>query len=314
MLQTAIIVIVCILLSAFFSGMEIAFVASNRLRLEIDKKSNRLFARIIDRFTRHPGQYITTILVGNNIALVVYSLHMTLLLQALVAHLGWHVLQGSIIVDTLIATLILVFTSEFLPKAAVRINPNAYMRWGAVSVWFFYLLLYPIARFSTLLSQWLLRLVGIRLGHEQRVRGFDRIDLTHLVDEAVEGDEKDSDHEIKLFQNALDFSERLARDCMVPRVEVEAIDIQESIGELTARFVSTKYSRIMVYEGSIDNIVGYVSSKSLFSHPATLREAQKNPEQYKGLLVRVAGYSDYFVDLDDYHQEEIIARTVQESI
>ncbi len=274
MIQAAIIVIICLLLSAFFSGMEIAFVASNRLRIEIDKKSGPLFGRIIDLFTRNPGQYITTILVGNNIALVVYSLHMTVLLRELVTRLGWYALEGSIVVDTLLATLILVFTSEFLPKAIVKVNPNAHMRAGAGTVWLFYVLLWPVAKFSTWLSVGLLRLAGIRLGHTQHVRGFNRIDLTHLVDEAVDGEhESRNEHEIRLFQNALDFSERSARDCMVPRVDVEAIDVEETIETLAARFVETKFSRIMVFEGSIDNIVGYVSSKSLFSHPATIRQA-----------------------------------------
>ncbi len=253
--------------------MEIAFVASNRLKLEIDKKQSALFCRIINVFTQHPGQYITTILVGNNVALVLYSLNMTLLVKQAAVAWGWRWMETSIIFDTLLATLILIFTSEFLPKAVVRVAPNRYMRAGAPLVYLFYVVLYPVARFSTLLSVVILRMVGLKLKHRPNLRGFDRLDLTNLVEEAVDNEyESHNEHEIKLFQNAMEFSDLRVRDCMVPRVDMEAVGADMPIAELSRRFVQTKYSRIFVYEGSIDNIVGYVNTKSLFTSPATLAE------------------------------------------
>ncbi len=275
MLQTVTIILICLLLSAFFSGMEIAFVASNRLRLEIDKKHSRIFGHIVDLFTAHPGQYITTILVGNNIALVIYSLNMTLLTKQAGVLYGWEFMEDSIVFDTLVSTVILIFTSEFLPKAMVRIDPNTYMRTLAIPVYIFYIALFPIARLSTWISVSLLRAVGLKLKNNQHLGGFDRVDLTNLVEEAADLEyeaENENKHEIKLFRNALDFSDLRVRDCMVPRVDIEAVEASTPIGELSARFIETKFSRVMVYEGSIDNIVGYVTAKSLFTLPESIEQ------------------------------------------
>ncbi|MDR2885712.1 MAG: hemolysin family protein [Rikenellaceae bacterium] len=275
MLGTLLIVIVCLMLSAFFSGMEIAFVASNRLKLEIEKKQNRVFGYITDIFSRHPGQYITTILVGNNIALVIYSLNMTRLIGRIATYYGVEWMAHSIILDTILATLIIIFTAEFLPKAVVKVSPNFYMRIGAVPAYFFYIILYPIARFATWLSVALLRVFGLRLGGKQHIRSFDRVDLTNLVEEAVDNEYVNPDehvHEIKLFRNAMEFSEVQVRDCMVPRVDIEAIEAATPVDELLSRFVETKYSRLMVYEGSIDNIIGYVNTKSLFRSPRSIAD------------------------------------------
>ncbi len=276
MLQTILIVVSCLLLSAFFSGMEIAFVASNRLKMEIDKKQGGLFSYIFGVFTRHPGQYITTILVGNNIALVLYSLNMTVLIGHVASAAGWHWMEGSIVTDTILATVILIFTSEFLPKAVVKLSPNFYMRLGAVPAYFFYVVLYPVARFSTLLSLGILRLFGLNLQRSHHLHNFDRVDLTNLVDQAVDSDyESRNEHEIKLFQNALEFTDLRVRDCMVPRVDIEAVEARATIEELAARFVETKYSRILVYDRTIDHIVGYVNTKSLFTFPKTIAEVMR---------------------------------------
>ncbi len=274
MITSVVIILSMLLLSAFFSGMEIAFTSKNRLKLEIDRKQSRLFDSIADVFARHPGQYITTILVGNNIALVVYSLYMSLLLRGLFAAAGWEAAarDGSVLVETGVSTLIIIFCAEFLPKSVFRSNPNFYYRALAPVIYFFYILLYPVARFTTLLSHGILRLLGRRIEQDGQAATFNREDLAALLDTNAPEQGTDPDNELKLFQNALDFADLRVRDCMVPRVDVEAVDIDDTtIGELAARFVETKYSRIFVWRKSIDNIVGYVNSKSLFTEPADIR-------------------------------------------
>ena len=275
MLTSVILIIVMLLLSAFFSGMEIAFTSKNRLKLEIDRKQSRMFDRIADIFSRHPGQYITTILVGNNIALVVYSLYMSLLLRGIFYALGWEGIarNGSVAIETAVSTVIIIFAAEFLPKSIFRNNPNFYYRALAPVIYFFYLLLYPVARLTTLISHGILRLAGRRVAEKNVAAGFNRDDLAALLDTNNSEQRPEPDNEFKLFQNALDFADLRVRDCMVPRVDVEAVDIEDtSIEQLTARFVDSKYSRIFVWRKSIDNIVGYVNSKSLFTRPANIAD------------------------------------------
>ncbi len=277
MTTSILLILLTLLLSAFFSGMEIAFTSKNRLKLEIDRKQNRMFAFISDVFARHPGQYITTILVGNNIALVVYSLYMSVLLRGMAALAGWEEVarSGSVALETAVSTLLIIFVAEFLPKSIFRNNPNFYYRTFAPAIYFFYIVLYPVARLTTLVSHGILRLLGRRVKEQGPDLRFDRSDLASLLDaNNAESHPHDGDNnEIKLFQNALDFADLRVRDCMVPRVDVEAVDIENTtIEQLTARFVETMYSRIFVWEKSIDNIVGYVNSKSLFTRPASLSE------------------------------------------
>ena len=275
MLTSVILIVLMLLLSAFFSGMEIAFTSKNRLKLEIDRKQSRMFDRIADIFSRHPGQYITTILVGNNIALVIYSLYMSLLLRGIFYALGWESIarNGSVAIETAVSTVIIIFFAEFLPKSVFRNNPNFYYRALAPVIYFFYLLLYPIARLTTLISHGILRLTGRRVEERTTTHSFDREDLASLLDTNSSEPRPEPDNELKLFQNALDFADLRVRDCMVPRVDVEAVDIDDtSIGQLTARFVDSKYSRIFVWRKSIDNIVGYVNSKSLFTRPANIAD------------------------------------------
>ena len=273
MVTSLILIVVMLLLSAFFSGMEIAFTSKNRLKLEIDRKQSRMFDSIAEVFSRHPGQYITTILVGNNIALVVYSLAMSMLLREIYAALGWErlALEGSVAIDTAVSTIIIIFFAEFLPKSVFRNNPNFYYRVLAPVIYFFYILLYPVARFTTLLSHGILRLLGRRVEEKNITPSFDREDLAALLDTNGPEPHSEPDNELKLFQNALDFADLRVRDCMVPRVDVEAVDIDDTtIEQLTARFVDSKYSRIFVWRKSIDNIIGYVNSKSLFTRPSRI--------------------------------------------
>ena len=275
MLTSVILIVLMLLLSAFFSGMEIAFTSKNRLKLEIDRKQSRMFDRIADIFSRHPGQYITTILVGNNIALVIYSLYMSLLLRGIFYALGWESIarNGSVAIETAVSTVIIIFFAEFLPKSVFRNNPNFYYRALAPVIYFFYLLLYPIARLTTLISHGILRLTGRRVEERTTTHSFDREDLASLLDTNTSEPRPEPDNELKLFQNALDFADLRVRDCMVPRVDVEAVDIDDTtIEQLTARFVDSKYSRIFVWRKSIDNIIGYINSKSLFTRPASISD------------------------------------------
>ena len=278
MLTSVILIVLMLLLSAFFSGMEIAFTSKNRLKLEIDRKQSRMFDRIADIFSRHPGQYITTILVGNNIALVIYSLYMSLLLRGIFYALGWESIarNGSVAIETAVSTVIIIFFAEFLPKSVFRNNPNFYYRALAPVIYFFYLLLYPIARLTTLISHGILRLTGRRVEERTTTHSFDREDLASLLDTNSSEPRPEPDNELKLFQNALDFADLRVRDCMVPRVDVEAVDIDDTtIEQLTARFVDSKYSRIFVWRKSIDNISGYINSKSLFTRPAGISDGMR---------------------------------------
>lgn len=275
MLTIILLIVFMLLLSAFFSGMEIAFTSKNRLKLEIDRKQSRMFDSIAEVFARHPGQYITTILVGNNIALVIYSLAMSMLLREIYAGLGWAELarEGSVAIDTAVSTVIIIFFAEFLPKSVFRNDPNFYYRVLAPVIYFFYILLYPVARFTTLLSHGILRLMGRRVEEKNITPSFDREDLAALLDASGQEAHSEPDNELKLFQNALDFADLRVRDCMVPRVDVEAVDIDDTtIEQLTARFVESKYSRIFVWRKSIDNIIGYVNSKSLFTRPQRIAD------------------------------------------
>lgn len=272
-LQTILVIVIALMLSAFFSGMEIAFLSSNKLRLEIERKQHPTYGRIASLFLKAPGQYISTILVGNNIALVIYSIFMSQLYAAVAGGPNYAV-------ETLISTLIIIFTAEFLPKAVVKANPNFYLRTFAVPLYVCYVVFYPLARFATLLSRGLLRLMGHRVAETPQLGGFDKVDLATLVEESAAGggneaetaEKEDNEQRMRLFQNALDFSEQRVRECMVPRTEVEAIDVEAGVDDLRRLFVSTGYSRLPVYEGTIDNVIGYANLKSLFHRPGTIRE------------------------------------------
>ena len=277
MITSAILILLTLLLSAFFSGMEIAFLSKNRLKLEIDRKQSRMFDFIAGLFARHPGQYITTILVGNNIALVVYSLCMSLLLRSAAGLCGLEDIfeHGSVLLETCVSTLIIIFLGEFIPKSIFRNNPNFYYHFFAPLIYAFYIILYPVARLTALMSYCILRLFGRRVDEIQTVEVFDKADLASLLDtNSTGGDARhDDDNEIKIFQNALDFADLRVRDCMVPRIDIEAVDIENtSVEDLTERFVESKYSRIFVWRDSIDNIIGYVNSKSLFMRPKHIGE------------------------------------------
>lgn len=255
-----------LLFSAFCSGMEIAFLSRNRLREEIDRKQSPMFDRIAELFSRNPSNYITTILVGNNIALVVYSIYISLLLANYFS-------IANPLVQTIISTVFIIFIGEYIPKSIVRRSPNFYYVVASPVMYVMYIILYPISRFTTLLSHLILRLAGSKVEPREEPTEFSRDDLANLVgDENVEMQSEEVE-DIRLFQNALDFADLRVRDCMVQRVDVEAVDLEStSIAELTERFIETKYTRVFVWHDTIDNIIGYVNSKSLFENPKSISD------------------------------------------
>ena len=259
--------LIVMVFSAFFSGMEIAFVSSNRLRAEMDREKNGLAQRAIALFYRHPNNFISTMLVGNNIALVIYGILFAKLFDT-------YVFDGlvdndatRVTLDTLLSTAVVLFTGEFLPKSIFKSNPNAMLTFFALPAWVCYVVLYPISRFSTLLSRGFLRLIGVRMPKEAEDKEFTRVDLDYLVQSSIDNatDEDDLDEEVKIFHNALDFSETKVRDCMVPRTEIDAVDIEEcTVEELNTKFIESGHSKLVVYRDDIDHIVGYIHSSDLF--------------------------------------------------
>ena len=265
--------IVSMVFSAFFSGMEIAFVSSNRLRAEMDREKNGLAQRAIAVFYRHPNNFVSTMLVGNNIALVIYGILFARIFDAtLFAPLS----DGMrVTCDTLLSTLVVLFTGEFLPKTIFRSNPNTMLTFFALPAYICYVVLYPISRFSTLLSRLLLRMVGVRMPKESEDKEFTKVDLDYLVQSSIENakNDEDIDDEVKIFHNALDFADTKVRDCVVPRTEIDAVDIEDcTLEQLKSKFVESGHSKIIVYREDIDHIIGYIHSSELFS----LSQKEKN--------------------------------------
>ena len=267
-------ILICLVLSAFFSGMEIAFMASNKLRIEIDKSNKGITQKLIDLFVSNSGMYITTILVGNNVVMVIYGIFMSDYLDPRLEGVGISLGLRMILV-TLISTLIMLVTGEFFPKAVFPLRPNVFLRVFAIPVFLFYILFFPISYFSVWFGGLLLRIfTGRKLTHKEENRAFGKIDLNNLIEEGETGGEENEDeHDIKLFRNALDFSEVKLRECIVPRPDIVALSIDGSLDELRELFVKTGLSRILIYRDSIDNVIGYVHSSALFHHPETVKKA-----------------------------------------
>lgn len=274
MTTTVLVILICLLLSAFFSGMEIAFLTSNRLRIEIDKSNKSISQTLIDLFVSNSGMYITTILVGNNVVMVIYGIFMS---DLLLAHLSFlHLSVGmQVFVETVISTLIILVFAEFLPKTLFRLRSNLFLKIFAIPVFLFYLLFFPLSYFSVWLGGSLLRLfTGKKLEYKEQNRAFGKVDLNNLIEEGEVGNRQETEvHEIKLFRNALDFSEVKLRECIIPRPDVIALSIDSSIEELSRLFIQTGLSRILIFKESIDDIIGYVHISSLFHNPLTISQA-----------------------------------------
>lgn len=254
--------------SAFFSGMEIAFVSMDKLRFEMERKSSVSY-RILSVFFRNPNEFISTMLVGNNIALVIYGILMAQIIEV-------HLLTGLIdnhfvmvLVQTVISTLIILVTGEFLPKTLFKINPNLVLGVCAVPLLVCYIVLYPVSKFASGLSYLFLRLFGMKISKDASAKAFGKVDLDYFVQSSIDNAEsqEELDAEVKIFQNALDFSNVRIRDCIVPRTEVVAVDQRISLEELKSRFVESGISKIIVYDGNIDNVIGYIHSSEMFRNP-----------------------------------------------
>lgn len=268
-----IIILATILLSAFFSGMEIAFVSANKLRLELDKQLEPFNSKILKLVTNNSGNYIATMLVGNNIALVIYGIAFATLLEP-VSHLFLQSETVILLLQTIVSTFIILIFAEFLPKTLFRIFPNTLLKVFSFPLAFFYIVFYPITKFAIVITNLLLKGIlktDIKKNNKNPV--FSRIDLDEFVNETDIGSEKkvNIETEIKLFKNALDFSKIKLREVMIPRTEVEMLDINSTVSELRHRFIETGYSRILFYEKNIDNIIGYVHSSVIFRNPETIR-------------------------------------------
>jgi CBS domain containing-hemolysin-like protein len=268
-LSYLVIILLCLIISAFCSGMEIAFVSANRFKIEVDRKKGHLSGSIIGGFLEEPSRFISTLLVGNNIALVVYGITMAKILEP---EIRYFTESESIVlvVQTILSTLLILVTAEFLPKAFFRINPNRMLDIFAVPAKVFYFFLYPIVwvidRFS---KQILSSIFKVKLNEEKMT--FGRSDLDDYVNEFTGHDEEDSvDSEIQIFRNALNFSEIKVRTCMLPRTEIIALDISTDVEDLRLKFVDTGLSKILIYRGDIDNIIGYVHSFELFQKPSSI--------------------------------------------
>ena len=263
--------LVSMVFSAFFSGMEIAFVSSNRLRVEMDRDKHGLAQRALDVFYRQPSHFISTMLVGNNIALVVYGILFAKIFDAtLFAPLS----DGArVTCDTLLSTVVVLFTGEFLPKTIFKSNPNGLMAFFALPAFLCYIILWPVSRFSTLLSRGLLRLIGAKMPKETEGKEFTKVDLDYLVQSSIDNAKNDAEieDEVELFHNALDFADTKVRDCMVPRTEIDAIDVEDcTLEQLKNKFIESGHSKIIVYRGDIDHIIGYIHSSEMFKHVTSI--------------------------------------------
>ena len=259
-------ILLTLLLSAFFSGLEIAFVTSNKLRFELDKKQRNLTSSILSIFYRNPQQFISTMLVGNNICLVIYGLLMAEVMTPWLNPIGSQFIIT--LVQTILATVLVLITGEFLPKTIFRVNPNLWMRVFSWLLLLFYVALYPVSRFSTWISLGILKLFKVEISPSTQKNVFTRIDLNYLIQESFENkeSEKELENEVKIFQNALDFSKVKLRDCFVPRTEIIALDYNTSVEVLKETFIETGLSKIPIYKGDIDNIIGYIHSSEMFEH------------------------------------------------
>ena len=253
--------------SAFFSGMEIAFVSSNRMLAEMDKDKQKFSSRFLQTFYRHPNNFVSTMLVGNNIALVVYGI----LFAELFDHTLFKGMDATFTVpaDTILSTLIVLFTGEFLPKTLFKSNANRLLTFFALPAYLCYVVLWPISRFSTMLSRIILRIFGVKVEKEKSDDAFTKVDLDYLVQTSIDNavNEDDIDEEVKIFQNALDFADTKVRDCMVPRTEIKAVEDNCSLDELMTAFVESGKSKIIVYHEDIDHITGYIHSSEMFRQP-----------------------------------------------
>lgn len=260
-------IIITLILSGFFSGMEIAFISSNRMLAEMDKENTGLSKKLQSFFYHHPNDFVSTMLVGNNVVLVIYGIFIAQLFDSTI-------FRGldpavSVTLDTILSTIIVLFTGEFLPKTFFKSSPNRLFSLFIIPAYIFYILLWPISRFSTLMSRLLLRMTGTRVDNDVSGDVFSKVDLDYLVQSSIDNAPKNTEieDEVRIFQNALDFSAIKVRDCMIPRTEICAVEESCGLSELRNVFIESGKSKVLVYRGDIDHIIGYIHSLELFRNP-----------------------------------------------
>jgi CBS domain containing-hemolysin-like protein len=265
-------IIITLAFSAYFSGMEIAFVSSNRMLAEMEKDRNAFSQRLISFFYRHPNDFVSTMLVGNNIVLVIYGILIAKFFNNTI--FAGCAPAFTVPADTILSTLIVLFTGEFLPKTLFKNNPNTLLSFFAPLAALFYVVLWPISRFATLISRDILKLVGVKVQENMAQGVFSKVDLDYLVQSSIDNaSTPDSiEEEVKIFQNALEFPDLKVRDCMVPRTEIKAVEYNCSTDELMQMFIESGNSKIIVYKDDIDHIEGYIHSSEMFRSPKDWRD------------------------------------------
>jgi len=269
--QSSVIILIAMLASAFFSGLEIAFITSNKLRIELESKQGNWSAKILSYFSKYPSRYLGTMLLGNNIALVIFGIYMDEELHhAMELYVSSRILL--LLISTFLSTMLILVVAEYLPKNFFRINPNKALSLFIFPLTLVYGLLYPVVLITIGFSEFILKKI-FRVKIEKEKTAFTMIDLDNYLREGTSAIEKkaEKDHEIQIFQNALDFSSVKARECMVPRTEIIALEVNENMNELKNKFIQTRLSKILIYSTNIDNIIGYVYSKEMFKNPESIR-------------------------------------------
>lgn len=266
MTTNIILLIIVILFSALFSGMEIAFVSSNKLLHGIDRSERSLTSSAINKFYSNSNNFISTLLVGNNIVLVIYGILMARILNSTILAGLQHNESVRLLLETVISTIVIIFTGEFVPKALFRIDPNSSLKRFALITYPIYIILYPLSKFTTFCSCLLLRIFNVKIKDEVRDTTFTKTELNNLIQSTLENaDEKEEiDNDVKIFQNALDFSSIKVRDCLVPRTEIDAVEVNTPLEELKSVFTESGHSKVVVFKDNIDNIIGYIHSSELF--------------------------------------------------
>ena len=263
------IIILSLATSAFFSGMEIAFISANKLKMELDLKSNSPLVKYLAKVFRSPSRFIATMLVGNNVALVIYGISMAEFLQP---KFEYYLSSPSLILlfQTIFSTIIILVTAEFLPKAIFRIHSNRFLKGFSIPLILFYFLLYPIVSFTLFISDQFMKIVGVKLVEDSPV--FKKVDIEdYLNNYSKNKNSEEGDMEVQIMQNALDFSKVKSRECMIPRTEIIAIDISKSIDDLKTIFIRTKLSKVVIYQDNIDQVIGYAHSYDLFKDPSDIK-------------------------------------------
>lgn len=260
-------ILISLIFTAFFSGMEIAFISSNKLRFELDKKTQSINSRILELFYRNPNEFTSTMLVGYNVTLVICCIQVAFFLKPYILLFT----ENQTIVflaQSLFATILILLTVEFFPKTIFKINPNLYLKIFAIPLFLVYIILFPISKIVTMLSFIILSIAGVKKMKGTATRSLGKIDLDYFIQQSLDDypQKADIESDVKIFQNALDFSKVRLRDCIVPRTEVVACERSTSLDELKTKFIETGYSKILVYNDNIDGVVGYIHSSELFTN------------------------------------------------